>query len=710
MKKTIIILILLSVLQVAYGQVETKFFPKGDASDQVKPIKDYPKANKTMKLSSFDVQKLIDEDKLNQNMDRPFRFGKGFDIGTTLADGEWSNLGEARLWSMGFQSNGAYSINFVFDQLFLSDGAKLYVTNASGTMLYGPVTSKQNTKNGYFLTDLIQGDNVTIYLYEPISEKGKSKLSIKRVVHAYKNLFSNMAYGNLGGSESCNNDISCFPAWDDESDAVALVLLANGTEWCSGSLLMTANQSFRPYFLSAFHCIDDPYAPNGSLSATEISNAENWMFKFQYKMTSCGGSSATTGITYNGATFRAAWNSSDFALMEMDNSPIGDSRFAWLGWDRSGNTPTSGTGIHHPAGDVMKISFDTNQFQTSSWGGTNNHWLLAFDDGVVQKGSSGSPILDQNNRVVGQLHGNQNYNRNLSFCDQPRAEYGRFNNSWTGGGTNATRLSNWLDPCASGVMTTNTTRIPSLSGSSSVCSSGTTYTINGAQGFTVSWTCSSNISFDHQTGNPKTFTANGTGIGTIQAILIPTCGNNITLPAKTVWVGPPHDIELICEGRGNLYTYSFYVTPFYDGDSIVWGTIPATAELTDLGYGYATIAFDEPGIYDIWAYVTNECGDGTPAYITDFYVYELLMSPNPASTEVEITISAGLEEGSKSANWYSDDEYTVTVLDIYGTVKIQRKYSGNKFTIPVSSLKDGSYIVKINSKKINSSKQLIVKH
>ena len=249
-----------------------------------------------------------------------------------------------------------------------------------------------------------------------------------------------------------------------------------------------------------------------------------------------------------------------------------------------------------------------------------------------------------------------------------------------------------------------------ISGPSLICSSGAQFTVENPSGATVSWTCSSNISFDHQTGNPKTFTANGTGIGTIQAILIPTCGNNITLPAKTVWVGEPHELELYCEGRGNLYTYSFYVTPFYDGDSIVWGTVPATAELTDLGYGYATIAFDEPGIYDIWAYVTNECGDGTPAYITDFYVYELLMSPNPASTEVEITISAGLEEGSKSANWSSDDEYTVTVLDIYGTVKIQRKYSGSKFTIPVSSLKDGSYIVKINSKKINSSKQLIVKH
>lgn len=201
MKRTIIFLIFLSVLQVVYAQVEAKFFPKGDAFDQVKLIKDHPKTKKTTKLPSFDIQKLIDEDKLNESMDIPFRFGKGFDTEKTLADGEWSNVDEGRLWSMEFQSSGAYSINFVFDQFFLPDSAKLYVTNTNGTMLYGPVTSKQNTKNGYFLTDLIQGDDVTIYLYEPNSKKGKSKLNIKRVVHAYKNLFSNMAYGNLGGSE-----------------------------------------------------------------------------------------------------------------------------------------------------------------------------------------------------------------------------------------------------------------------------------------------------------------------------------------------------------------------------------------------------------------------------------------------------------------------------------------------------------------------------
>ena len=85
------------------------------------------------------------------------------------------------------------------------------------------------------------------------------------------------------------------------------------------------------------------------------------------------------------------------------------------------------------------------------------------------------------------------------------------------------------------------------------------------------------------------------------------------------------------------------------------------------------------------------------------------MSPNPASTEVEITINAGPEEGMKSESQSSDDEYTVTILDIYGVAKIQKKYYGKKFTVPVNSLIDGNYFVKISNGKINATKQLIIK-
>lgn len=71
MKKVILFFGLFFALQISFAQVETKFFKKEIAFDQVKFIKDHPKANKTMKLPSFDTQMLINEDKLIESTDRP---------------------------------------------------------------------------------------------------------------------------------------------------------------------------------------------------------------------------------------------------------------------------------------------------------------------------------------------------------------------------------------------------------------------------------------------------------------------------------------------------------------------------------------------------------------------------------------------------------------------------------------------------------------
>jgi V8-like Glu-specific endopeptidase len=321
-------------------------------------------------------------------------------------------------------------------------------------MLYGAVTAEQNIPDGFdsFLTDLIAGDEVIIRLLEPSGAKETSSLAISRVVHAYVNMFpGNDESSAQSVALTCHNNVVCYPNWETESNGVALILLSTGISLCSGSLINNTSQNYKPLFLTAFHCVDVD-SPRGSLDNTEIAIAENWGYRFNYKTTTCNGSTVSTTYFYNHAYFRAAWQSTDFTLMELIDPVIHNATF--LGWDRTGNNPSSGTGIHHPDGMVMKISFDNNALTSNSiildWtDGThspvNSHWVVDYDNGTTEGGSSGSPLFDQNHRVVGQLHGG------YSGCPPVTKYYGKVNWSWTGNGTDNTRLSNWLDPNNTGV-------------------------------------------------------------------------------------------------------------------------------------------------------------------------------------------------------------------------------------------------------------------
>lgn len=257
-----------------------------------------------------------------------------------------------------------------------------------------------------------------------------------------------------------------------------------------------------------------------------------------------------------------------------------------------------------------------------------------------------------------------------------------------------------------------------FSGADEVCSSSNeSYSVSIPSTASVVWSKTGAVNqVGGNTGTTYTVSYAYNDEATITATIKNSQGQTFLTRSKDVWVGEPHDLELYCEGRGDLYTYDFYVTPFYDYDSIVWGVYPAPAEINDHGYsGYATIYFDEPGFYDIWAYVANECGDGTYAYITDFYVSDdyFLLSPNPATNEVEVTVNDGIAENLKSGSLESgsleDDEYTVTITDVNGITKSQKKYKGKRFTISVQHLKDGNYFVNLKNEKMNKTEQLIIK-
>ena len=128
----------------------------------------------------------------------------------------------------------------------------------------------------------------------------------------------------------------------------------------------------------------------------------------------------------------------------MSSIPPANYAVYYAGWNKQDTAADSGACIHHPSGDIKKISYSNQQFVSASWSGTpaDSHWQVFWSDGVTEPGSSGSPIFDQYNLVVGQLHGGP------SACGASQLWdfYGKFAMSWNYGGTAATRLRDWLDP------------------------------------------------------------------------------------------------------------------------------------------------------------------------------------------------------------------------------------------------------------------------
>lgn len=224
-------------------------------------------------------------------------------------------------------------------------------------------------------------------------------------------------------------------------------IIINGTGYCTGSLINNTNNDGRLLLLTANHCYEDYSDLNAA--------ANNSIFYFEYESPSCNGGDGLTTNSISGATYRANWANSDFFIEELSSRPGGENLF-FEGWDRNNNAASNETGIHHPLGDVKKISTSSNALTSTAWSSNTvvnnaNHWRIVWSSGVTEGGSSGSPLYNQDHRVVGQLHGG------FSSCTATSSPdwYGKLFSSWTGAGTSSTRLSNWLDPIGTNVTTLN---------------------------------------------------------------------------------------------------------------------------------------------------------------------------------------------------------------------------------------------------------------
>ena len=258
MKRFYVILLLVLWGNATSAQVQVRKVTPQDLQTQSK-FKTQKAPPAAIRLKEINVAALLEEDKRESEQGLPPRFGKAVAVSlSTTSAGSWETVENGTVWKLGITSSGAYSLNFFFDRFYLAPGAELYVYNEDRSIIMGPITADRTDKSGVYATDLLPGSTALFELFEPAAVTGQSRLHLARVVHGYKNMFpTEYADSGFGQSASCNVDINCATgnAWQIESKAVAMILLADGTRYCSGALLNNACQDLVPNFLTAFHCV-----------------------------------------------------------------------------------------------------------------------------------------------------------------------------------------------------------------------------------------------------------------------------------------------------------------------------------------------------------------------------------------------------------------------------------------------------------------------
>lgn len=432
-------LLLCCCLATSWAQTTNIGYPKSWTEKQM------PTAIDQRDLPKFDLDVVQQADAINDNsFAGPWRFGYKHLVQYSLQNsGTWQTLNNGgRVWRLGLRSKGALTMNLLFDHFQLPEGATLYLYNPTTKELRGAYTAANNSVGQELGTTLLEGEELVVEYYEPAAVLGQGALKIGAVVHGYRtvNKFpTNRLAKGLNDAGNCNHDVNCplGNGWQDPINSVAMIVV-NGNGICTGALINNTNNDGTPYFLSANHC--------------GTNSVNTWVFRFNWDspVSSCAQNTLSQAPTgpfneVNGATLRASNAGSDFSLMELNAVPTGAIYYA--GWDRSTTPPTQTTGIHHPRGDVKKICRDDDPSVIATFGGASVWEVTDWDQGVTEPASSGSPLFNQNQLIVGQLYGGTAACSGLNDNGQDD-NYGRLDVSWDGTAANR-RLRDWLDPSGS---------------------------------------------------------------------------------------------------------------------------------------------------------------------------------------------------------------------------------------------------------------------
>jgi V8-like Glu-specific endopeptidase len=345
------------------------------------------------------------------------------------------------VWSGAVTSPGATALRLHFTGFDLPKGSELYVYSRRGEA-FGPYTGRGPNGNGELYTNTVVGDEIRVQLRAEGAGNERVGLRMAGVVVLGERFLQaalqleERAFCAFNASCITNASCNAMPAAITSArNGVAHLqfVVGGGTYICSGGLLNdTVAATTIPYFITANHCFSTQ-AQTNSLEA---------YFKFS---TNCGSACYNPdGVVPRmlGGTLLRTNTQSDYTFLRLAGAlPAGSTL---LGWNSAAVANTAGTALYrisHPKGAPQAYSRHSVNTTAGTCGGwPRGRWIYSNDTlGATEGGSSGSPVMNVNGQVVGQLSGACGATPATPCDGDDRTVDGAFANYYN-------NVRNWLNP------------------------------------------------------------------------------------------------------------------------------------------------------------------------------------------------------------------------------------------------------------------------
>lgn len=394
------------------------------------------------------------------------RAGQAMPIALSVAAGDWNlPANGTAVWQLELHSEDATFLGLRLQDLRLPPEGQISLIGKHGRS--GPFTSDDQSEEGTLWIPIVHGSEAILEVVLPAASLSELRFGESVLHYGVHPLDGSRPVTKAeGDAGNCHNNVAC-PIGDDWPSAIdATVLLIIGNQAiCNGALLNNTSGDGAPLIITADHCGIRSNEDGDGFPASSVTA----IFNFQSE--ECESSSGVSDEDrINGATLLYRERRSDTSLIRLDRAPPSRFNVSYAGWDASGTGVDDGSGIHHPSGDIKKISLFEQPARKETVtitdgaivGGrdqTVDSWRVNWSDGVTEPGSSGSGLWSPEERLIGVLSGGSStcgsdglLGIGGSDTDPGPDFYGRLEVAFARSGELGTPIQRFLDPTGSGAL------------------------------------------------------------------------------------------------------------------------------------------------------------------------------------------------------------------------------------------------------------------